>query len=116
MLFIDRPSTFFFVLIAPILYFGICEQACQSLIESPTTVNRLKALSSGYASFDYEKIESQEVSLCCLTVLVNKEPVDAFSVIVPKIKMEETSRELATKLKENIDRFACVFEGIKKGA
>lgn len=45
--------------------------------------DKLKSVSSGYASFDYDRIADRAVDLCHLVVLLNKEPCDGLAVIVP---------------------------------
>lgn len=66
--------------------------------------DRLKSCSRGYASFDW-KIDGYEQSdLVKLTILVNKEPVDALSCIVHKSRSESRGRELCERLAELIPR------------
>ncbi|ONN27811.1 GTP-binding protein LepA [Thermosipho affectus] len=64
--------------------------------------DKMKALSRGYASMDYELIGYRKSELVKVTVLVNKEPVDALSIIAHKDKAYATARKLVDKLAELI--------------
>ncbi len=66
--------------------------------------DRIKSLSRGYASYDYEFIGYRPSDLIKLTVLINKKPVDALSFIVHSDKAQKFARKVAEKLKETIPR------------
>jgi len=66
--------------------------------------DRIKSISQGYASFDYELAEYQESDLVCVSILVNDEPVDALSFMCHKSTAENRGRAICTKLKDLIPR------------
>jgi GTP-binding protein LepA len=66
--------------------------------------DRLKSVSSGYASFEYEITGHKEGDLVKLSILVNTEPVDALAMIIHKEFAEKTGRQVCEKLKDLIPR------------
>ena len=66
--------------------------------------DRLKTISRGYASLDYDMLDYRRSSLVKLDMLINGDPVDAFSVILHEDKAYEWGRRIADKLKELIPR------------
>ncbi len=66
--------------------------------------NKLKSLSQGYASMDYSFKEFRASDLVKLDILINGEPVDALSLIVPREKAYERGRALVSKMREVIPR------------
>ena len=76
--------------------------------------DRLKSVSRGYASFDYEHLEMRAGRLSRLDIMINGEPLDALSVIIHRDKAYEWGRQLCTRLKELIPRQ--MFEVVIQGA
>ncbi len=66
--------------------------------------DRLKSISRGYASLDYEMLEYRASDLVRLDMLINGDPIDAFSVICHTDKAYDWGRKIADKLKELIPR------------
>jgi len=66
--------------------------------------DRLKSISSGYASFDYELIGYQTSDLVKVSVLVNAEPIDALSFLVHRSQAERRGRQICERLKDLIPR------------
>ncbi len=66
--------------------------------------DRLKSVSKGYASFDYQLLDYRQDNLVKMQILVNDEPVDALSIIVHRDKAESRGRAMCEKLKDLIPR------------
>jgi len=66
--------------------------------------DQLKTISSGYASLDFEITDYRPANLVKLDILVNHEPVEGLTQIVPEEKAEEIGRKFAERLKDAIPR------------
>ena len=77
-------------------------QICDAFLDYD--LDKLKTISRGYASLDYEMLEYRESELVKLDMLINGDPVDAFSVIIHRDKAYEWGRKIADKLKDLIPR------------
>ncbi|CRX39108.1 translation elongation factor 4 [Estrella lausannensis] len=66
--------------------------------------DKLKSITKGYGSFDYEFDKYKESDIIKLEIRVNDEPVDAFSCLVHRSKAESKGRALCAKLKDVIPR------------
>ena len=66
--------------------------------------DRLKSITSGYASFDYNLTDYEEGKLVKMQILVNAEPVDALSIVVHADRAQARGRSMCEKLKDLIPR------------
>ena len=66
--------------------------------------DRLKSMTSGYGSFDYEIVDHREGDLVKLGILVNNEPVDALAMMIHKDFAQSQGRIVCEKLKDLIPR------------
>ena len=66
--------------------------------------DRLKSITSGYASFDYELTGYQESDLVKVQILINEEPVDALAFLCHRSEAESRGRQICERLKDLIPR------------
>ncbi|MFN3697153.1 MAG: translation elongation factor 4 [Pseudobdellovibrio sp.] len=66
--------------------------------------DRLKSITKGYASLEYEFLDFEEADLVKMDVLINSEPVDALSLIIHRSKAQTRGRSLVEKMRELIPR------------
>ncbi len=66
--------------------------------------DRLKSISRGYASFDYQMIDFRASDLVKLNILLNGEPVDALTALVHRSKADSVGRRMCSRLKELLPR------------
>ncbi|MBW2091825.1 MAG: elongation factor 4 [Deltaproteobacteria bacterium] len=82
-----------------------------------TFYDRLKTVTQGYGSFDYELLDFRESDLVKLDILVNGEPVDALSMIVHRDRARSRALQICDKLKNEIPRqlFKIAIQGAVEG-
>jgi GTP-binding protein LepA len=66
--------------------------------------DKIKSITRGYASFDYEFKEYRETEIVKIDVMINSKPIEAFSILTHKTKSEDKAREIAQRLKNLIPR------------
>ncbi len=66
--------------------------------------DRLKSITSGYASFDYEIIGHQIADLVKVQILINEEPVEALAFLCHRLEAESRGRQICERLKDLIPR------------
>lgn len=66
--------------------------------------DRLKSITSGYASFDYELVGHQVSDLVKVQILINEEPVDALAFLCHRLEAESRGRQICERLKDLIPR------------
>ncbi|MBK7869335.1 MAG: elongation factor 4 [Saprospiraceae bacterium] len=66
--------------------------------------DRLKSISRGYASFDYQPVDYRQSDLVKMDIRLNNEPVDALSALVHRTKAESFGRKICKKLKDLLPR------------
>ena len=66
--------------------------------------DKVKSISAGFASLNYEDAGFREANLVKVEILINKQPVDALSFICERSTVRERGLDVTTRLKENIDR------------
>jgi GTP-binding protein LepA len=66
--------------------------------------DKLKSMTSGYATMDYEVIRYDKDDLCKVSILINGEPVEALSLICHRDRAEQRGRQLLVRLRKQIDR------------
>ncbi len=66
--------------------------------------DRLKSITSGYASFDYELVGNQVSDLVKVQILINEEPVDALAFLCHRLEAESRGRQICERLKDLIPR------------
>ena len=66
--------------------------------------DKLKSVTSGYASFDYEPAPNREADLVMVDILLNAKPVPELSFVCHRSKCQYQGRRVCEKLRANIDR------------